>query len=95
MREYVPSLNRSAKWHNQSDIKLKAGDLVCVIEPDTPRGHYPLARILRLHYGKDGCARSADIKTVASELTRPAVKLAPVLRCLGVENVAAQKYARV
>ena len=40
MREYVPSLNRRAKWHNQSDVKLKAGDLVWVIEPDTPCGHY-------------------------------------------------------
>ena len=90
MREYVPSLNRRAKWHNQSDVKLKAGDLVWVIEPATPRGHYPLARILRLHYGKDGCARSADIKTVTSKLTRPTVKLAPVLPCLGVEDVAAQ-----
>ena len=90
MREYVPSLNRRAKWHNQSDVKLKAGDLVWVIEPDTPRGHYPFARILRLHYGKDGCARSADIKTVTSELSRPTVKLAPVLPCLGVEDIAAQ-----
>ena len=83
MREYVPSLNRRAKWHNQSDVNLKAGDFVWVIEPDIPRGHYPLARILRLHYGKVGCARSADIKTVTSELTRPTVKLAPVLPCWG------------
>ena len=93
MREYVPSLNRRAKWHNQSEVKLKAGDLVWVIEPDTPRGHYPLARILwqgRTRYGKDGRARYADIKTVTSELTRPTVKLAPVLPCLGVEDVAAQ-----
>ena len=90
MRAYVPSHNRRAKWHNQSDVKLKAGDLIWVIEPDTPCGHYPLARILRLHYGKDGCARSADIKTVTSELTRPIIKLAPVLPCLGVEDVAAQ-----
>ena len=90
MREYVPSLNRGAKWHNQSDVKLKAGDLVWVIEPDTPRGLHPLACILKLHYGKDGCARSADIKTITSELTRPTVKLAPVLPCLGVEDVAAQ-----
>ena len=90
MREYVPSLNRRTKWHNQSDVKLKAGDLVWVIEPDTPREHCPLARVLRLHYGKDGCARSADIKTVTSKLTRPTVELAPVLTCLGVEFVAAQ-----
>ena len=90
MREYVPSLSKRAKWHNQSDVKLKAGDLVRLIEPDTPRGHYPLARILKLHYGKEGCARSADIKTVMSKLTCPTVKLAPVLPCLGVEDVAAQ-----
>ena len=90
MREYVPFLNRMAKWNNQSDVKLKAADLVWVIEPDTLRGHYPLARILRLHYGKDGCARSADIKTVTSKLTRPTVKLASVLPYLGVEDVAAQ-----
>ena len=44
IREYVPSLNRRAKWHYQSDVKLKAGDLVWVIEPDTPHGHYPLRR---------------------------------------------------
>ena len=90
MWEYVHSLNRRSKWHNQSDVKLKTGDLVWIIEPDTPRGHYPLARILRLHYGKDGCTRSADIKTVTSELTRPTVKLAPVFPCLVVEDVAAQ-----
>ena len=95
LREYVPSFNRRAKWHNQSDVKLKAGDLVWVIEPGTPRGHYPLARILRLHYGKDGCARSADIKTVRSELTRLTVKLAPVLPCLGVEDVAAQMHESI
>ena len=94
-REYVQSLIRRAKWHNQSDVKLKAGDLVWVIKPDTPHGHYPLARILRLHYGKDGCARSADIKTVTSELTRPTIKLAPFLPCLGVEDVAAQMYESI
>ena len=77
MLEYVLFLKRRAKWHNQSDVKLKAGELVWVIEPDTPFGHYPLASILRLHYGKDGCARSADIKTVTSELTRPTVNLLP------------------
>ena len=90
LREYVPSLNKRAKWHNDSDVTLKTGDLVWVVEPDSPRGHYPLARIAKLHYGKDGCARSADIKTVTSELTRPTVKLAPVLPSLGAEDVAAQ-----
>ena len=90
LREYVPSLNKRAKWHSDSDVTLKTGDLVWVVEPDSPRGHYPLARIAKLHYVKDGCARSADIKTVTSELIRPTIKLAPVLPSLGAEDVAAQ-----
>ena len=28
MREYLPSLNRRAKWQNQSDVKLKAVDFI-------------------------------------------------------------------
>ena len=55
LREYVPSLNKRVKWHTQSDSTLKTGDLVSVIEPDSPRGYYPLARIVKFYYGKDGC----------------------------------------
>ena len=47
-REYVPSLNKRVKWHTHSEFTLKTGDLVWVIEPDSPRGYYPLARIVKL-----------------------------------------------
>ena len=43
LREYVPSLNKRVKWHNQSDITLKMGNLEWVIEPINQRGYYPLA----------------------------------------------------
>ena len=58
---------------------LKTGDLVWIVEPTSPRGHYPLARVLKLNYGNDSIARSAEVKTASGILTRPVVKLAPVL----------------
>ena len=90
LREYVPSLNKRVKWHTHSDFTLKTGDLVWVIEPDSPRGYYPLARIVKLNYGQDGCARSALVRTATREVTRPTVKLAPVLPSSGGEDVAMQ-----
>ena len=78
-REYIPSLNKRVKWHTHSEFTLKTGDLVRLIELHNLRGDYPIARILKLHYGLDGCARPALVKTAARELTRPTVKLAPVL----------------
>ena len=40
-----------------SDFTLKTGDLVWVIELDSPRGYYPLARIVKLNYGQDSFSR--------------------------------------
>ena len=61
--EYVPSLNKRVKWHTQSDLTLKTCDLIWVIEADPPRGYYHLARIVKINYGKDGCARSTLISS--------------------------------
>ena len=83
LTRFVPSLNKRVKWHTHSDFTLKTGNLVWVIEPDSPRGYYPLARIVKLNYGQDGCARSALVRTATREVTRPTVKLAPVLPSSG------------
>ena len=79
LKDYVPSLNRRTKWSAQSDRDLKTGDLVWIVEPTSPRGHYPLARVVKLNYGPDSVARSAELKTTTGNLVRPIVKLAPVL----------------
>lgn len=89
LKDYMPTLNKRSKWHAHPEHDLKTGDLVWVVDPDNPRGHYPLARIIKLNYGKDSCARSALIKTSSGEYTRPTVKLAPVLAPSGVEDVLA------
>ena len=89
LRDYVPALNKRSKWHSDSDVILKTGDLVWIVDERSPRGHYPLARIKTLNYGKDNIARSAVVTTRSGELTRPAVKLAPVFAPLGAEDVRA------
>ena len=55
------------------------GDLVWIVESTSPRGHYPLARVVKLNFGSDAVARSADLKTSTSCLVRPVVKLCPAL----------------
>ena len=79
LKEYVPTLNRRSKWCTQSNRQLKTGDLVWIVEPTNPRGYYPLARVIKLHFGSDAVARSAEVKTTSGNLVRPVVKLAPVL----------------
>ena len=68
LTEYVPSLNKRSKWSSQPERQLKTGDLVWIIEPTSPRGHYPLARIVKLNYGSDAVARSAELKTINGNL---------------------------
>ena len=79
----MPALNKRSKWHSHSDIILKTGGLVWVVDERSPRGHYPLARIKTLDYGKDNIARSAVVTTRSGELTR--TRFAP----LGAEDVRA------
>ena len=85
----MPALNKRSKWHSDSDVILKTGDLVWIVDERSPRGHYPLARIKTFNYGKDNIARSAVVTTRSGELTRPALKLTPVFAPLGAEDVRA------
>ena len=89
LSEYVPTLNKRVKWHAPPKYSLKTGDMVWLVESTSPRGHYPLARITSLNYGKDNTARSANLRTVSGNYTRPLVKLVPVLAPSGVEDVNA------
>ena len=53
LRDDVPALNKRIKLHSDSDVILKTGDLVWVVDERSTRGHYSLARIETLNYGKD------------------------------------------
>ena len=80
LREYVPTLNRRSKWSSSADRNLKTGVLVWLVEATSPRGHSPLARVVKVNDGTDAIARSTEIRTITGNLIRPIVKLAPVLQ---------------
>ena len=90
MNEYVPSLRKRGKWNKHSDISLKAGDPMWVVDSAKPRGCYPLAGITSLRYGADSVSRSVERRTSTGSLVRPLVKLASVFgptSSLGAEDV--------
>ena len=77
LKEYAPTLIRRTKW-TQPEEPLEKDDLVWILEDFTPRGIWPLGRVLEVFTGSDGIARSCKLKTALGTLTRPAVKLALV-----------------
>ena len=79
IKEYVPALNRRAKWQTPAEHHLKVGDLVWIAEESNLWGYYPTARNEELRYGSDSVARSAVVRTSSGSLIRPLFKLVPIL----------------
>ena len=70
LRNLPPALSKFAAKGN-----LKVGSIVLIREDNVKRLNWPLARVLELHPGRDGIARSATLKTATSVVTRPVQRL--------------------
>ena len=57
---------------------IKPGNMVVVVSPDTPRGQWPLGRILEVYPGKDGHIRSVRLQVGEKQYSRPIVKVCPL-----------------
>ena len=58
MKEYIPELNKRTKWQRSND-ELDEGDIVWVLKDFTPRGIWPLRKIVRAHRSSDGIAEAS------------------------------------
>jgi len=74
VREYLPILQLRQKWLEPKP-NLQVNDIVLIMDENSPRRAWPLARIIRVFTGRDGLVRSAQVKTRWSVLTRPVHKL--------------------
>ena len=75
MREYLPALQARQKW-NKASRNFAVNDVVLVVDESTPRGSWPLGRVLEVHESRDdGLVRSLKVKTRTSVLTRPIDKV--------------------
>lgn len=90
LREWLPGLNPRRKWfHAQRDLQV--GEVVLVISPGSPRGHWPLGRILEVYPGKDEHVRVAKVQIGQNTLVRPITKLCPLEYGISCENKNEQK----
>lgn len=80
LHEYLPGLTARKKWF-QAVPYLKVGDLVLIVDYGTPRGCWPLGRIVTVFPGSDNVVRSAEGKTKFGLLRRPDAKLAFLEEC--------------
>ena len=71
LKEYLPSLQQREKW-NRWKRNFQIGDIVLLLQDNTPRSSWPLARIVEVHRNRsDGYVRSVKLKTTSSVLERP------------------------
>ncbi|KAL9967006.1 hypothetical protein ACROYT_G025159 [Oculina patagonica] len=69
--------NSRPKWTSEFR-DLKVGDVVIVVQPDTPRGRRPLGRIVEVYPGRDGHARVAKVACGVRTVVRPNKNLIPL-----------------
>jgi hypothetical protein len=74
LREYLPELQRRRKW---LEIKrnLREGDLVLLVDENTPRSLWPLGVVVKATESSDGLVRSVQVRTKSTVLTRPVTKV--------------------
>ena len=74
LREYIPELQKREKWLD-AKRSLKVGDIVLMVEENSPRGVWPLGLVVETILSGDNVVRAATIRTQSSEFTRPIQKL--------------------
>ena len=62
--------------HQLIPRQLKSRDLIWIVETTSLRGYYLVARVVKLKFGSDAVARTAEVETTYGNLVRLIVKLA-------------------
>ncbi|XP_033107721.1 uncharacterized protein LOC117109468 [Anneissia japonica] len=78
-KEYLPLLQQRHKWTTPKD-NVMINDIVLLVDETTPRGKWPMGRVLAVRTSSDGKVRSVDVKVNNNILKRPIAKLCIVHR---------------
>ncbi|XP_043219625.1 uncharacterized protein LOC122380499 isoform X1 [Amphibalanus amphitrite] len=80
-KEYLPLLIQRKKWVRETR-DLQVGDVVLMVDQESPRGYWPLARITEVTTSDDGRVRSVSLQTArGSVYRRPANKVCFLESC--------------
>ncbi|XP_063536183.1 uncharacterized protein LOC134745966 [Cydia strobilella] len=77
LREILPTLVPRTKWLEEQK-PLKVGDLVLVVDPNSPRNMWPKGLITQVFPGGDGRIRLVEVKTATGTYRRSAARIAPI-----------------
>ncbi|KAJ0171004.1 hypothetical protein K1T71_013203 [Dendrolimus kikuchii] len=75
VREVLPDMRPRTKWH-QDHRPLQVGDLVLIVDPNSPRNVWPRGKIEKVMPGQDGRVRVVDVRTKSGLLRRSATRVA-------------------
>ena len=75
--EYLPQLQQRSKWKAKQPC-LKPGDVVMLADSDSPRGEWPMARVVEAEPGRDGLVRTVTVKARGKTITRAVNRLCPL-----------------
>ena len=73
-KEYLPLLQQRSRWLRPSP-NLQVGDLVILVDENTPRGHWRLGKVSEAIASPDGLVRRAKVRTNQTTVERPVTKL--------------------
>ncbi|XP_008482926.1 uncharacterized protein LOC103519612 [Diaphorina citri] len=76
-QEYLHQLQSREKW-NSDQHPVKVGDVVIIVQDNSPVLSWPLGVVQEVYPGKDGVIRTVLVKTKGGCLKRPVVKLCPL-----------------
>ena len=62
-------------------VNVKIGNLVLVVDYETPRGSWSLGSTVRVFPGSDDVVRTAEVKTKFGVMKRPVTKLVLLEEC--------------
>ena len=77
LRERLPGLSARKKWHRERP-NIQTGEVVLLISSDTPRGSWPMGRVVEVYSGDDGRVRVVKVQVGQGTLIRPISKLCPL-----------------
>ena len=69
-RDYLPLLQTRSKW-TIARRNFAIDDIVLIVDGQTPRNSWPMARVLEVYPNKDGLVRRLKLKTKTTTLDRP------------------------
>lgn len=73
-QSYIHQMQQRTKWRF-TKANVKIGDLVLLSDDKRPPTHWPMARIINIHPGRDNLVRVVSIKYRGTVLKRPIQKL--------------------